>query len=221
MGKVRRLRQKYHNLLKKDNEKKEEPKGLSYDDIVAGNFNKINLPSQTDYDATNNPFANIQIDFNDLKTKLADDCMSVCSNVSKRLSKYDANGKLLKKDEKRKRRHDLFLKKLDIVNQARLEVRNKKRKKNPKNDVTNKLNVINDDDVPVLVPITKKCKNPLPRPVKKRGIEKTKKRKQNMLDDIAAFRKVVSEHQDNSDVFSSVTECVLRKVLEEAENEKS
>lgn len=109
MGKVRRLRQKFHLLKKKDTDKKEIPKGLTYEEIVSGNYDKVNLSSIKETNLDSNIFSGINIDVDKLKTSLIEDDKVSVRSVAKSL-KYDSNGKLLKKNEKRKLRHELFMK---------------------------------------------------------------------------------------------------------------
>ncbi|XP_075230437.1 uncharacterized protein LOC142329604 isoform X2 [Lycorma delicatula] len=171
MGKVRRLRQKYHMLKKKGGDKKEDlPKGLTYEDIVSGSYDKINLPSKSDLES--NIFSGVNIDIGKLKTSLIEDDKVSVRSVAKSL-KYDSSGKLLKKNEKRKLRHELFMKKLDIVQQMRHEARRKKKKNKSGNNIQNI-----SDELPQLVKIENRKPN---KPIKKKGIEKAKKRQKNMF----------------------------------------
>lgn len=59
-------------LKKKGGDKKEDlPKGLTYEDIVSGSYDKINLPSKSDLES--NIFSGVNIDIGKLKTSLIED----------------------------------------------------------------------------------------------------------------------------------------------------
>lgn len=104
MGKIRRLRQKFHLMSSKN-----------YSNNVTNNVESNNkeiigeptLPA-INISPNENVFAGIEIDVNQLqKSLLEDDRISVRS-VTKSC-KYDNKGKLLTKAMKRKLRHTLFL----------------------------------------------------------------------------------------------------------------
>lgn len=109
MGKVKRTRQKFHQAALKDNnnDKLSDSHVDSVSEQLIGKSPLLKTPEEL-AQIPDNLFEGIDINFDSLNKKLIeDDKISVGSIV--KTCKYDSKGKLLKKKERLKLKHDLFM----------------------------------------------------------------------------------------------------------------
>lgn len=108
MGKIKRVRQKFHLSGLKDNNHKLNNFHVDNDpkERLVGKSPLLKTPEELAL-IPDNLFEGIDISFDSLNKKLEDDKVSVKSIVKS--CRYDSNGKLLKKKERQKLKHDLFM----------------------------------------------------------------------------------------------------------------
>ncbi|KAJ9583300.1 hypothetical protein L9F63_022354, partial [Diploptera punctata] len=196
MGKIRRERHKYHVSAAGS-------KTQNCDTAIVGD---VETSPRSQLTVPDNPFAGIDISFEDLNKTLKDsDTRSVIS-----LKSTTSKAPVISKKEKRKQRHETFLKKLQAAYQTRKE-KGKKVLKLVKN--TKPLS----DNLPLLdLNLGTTEKKDKVRQVKHRSIPKAKKRKKNMMQDIALFKNLLSELQEHENPEDVVMSRVQKQVLNDA-----
>lgn len=208
MGKVRRVRQKYHLMLSKNSSDNVNHSVESRNEEMT---DKPVLPI-TNLSPNENIFAGIDINVNQLRRSLLDDDRVSVRSMAKSC-KFDSKGKLLTKVEKRKLRHTLFLQKIDAVQQLARETLKKK----------NKLSVTSTIAVHP-VPQKQHIDNKIPfvqtqyethDRTKTKGIKKTKQRQRLMMSNVAAFRGILHNPTFRADPCGVISEIVQRKLHEE------
>ncbi|XP_076264346.1 ribosome biogenesis protein SLX9 homolog [Rhynchophorus ferrugineus] len=201
MGKIKRLRQKYHLATKK---------GCTE--------NKGTISSSTDYipdDSlkypTNDLFAGINIDVTKLKSNLNDDVQSIKSYKSlKSESKI-----VLPKKQKIKLRRNVLLQKIDTVSQMKKELKIKKRRKN--------ISIIGDtnplhDALPSLESLLKSRPNirqNIPTTKKSKAIQKAKLRKKETIQGVNIFKSVLNNKNFLKNPKEAITQHVQAFINQE------
>lgn len=213
MGKIRRIRQKFHLASSRDHSRSENRNMESSNEEET---DKPTLPI-TNLSPSENIFAGIDINVDQLrKTLMEDDRVSVRSMAKS--CKYDSKGKLLTKVEKRRLRHTLFLQKIDAIQQLAREAKKKKNKlsltsPNFMDPASGKQSVQNKK--PCVQTEYKKHER-----IKVKGIKKTKQRQKLMVDSVAAFRKILHSPTFKSNPCGVISEIVQKAVYEETHNVK-
>ncbi|XP_069698769.1 uncharacterized protein [Periplaneta americana] len=196
MGKVRRQRQKYH-LPRTD-------APAASNDSVQNEEQSPEIP--TELIVPENVFAGIDISLDNLKQSLKDcDVRSVVSQ------KILPAGNTISKKEKRRLRHELFVKKLDAAYQAKK--RSIRRYKKMKKPAENKSFV--DDKLPPLDTCLKESdENPKKkkRETKVKGIAKAKHRNKALLQDVELFKKLLEDNTVQADPVASVSALVKSRI---------
>ncbi|XP_064598568.1 uncharacterized protein LOC135464925 [Liolophura sinensis] len=187
MGKVKRGRQKLHTAAKKSKTKEgHSTKGdVMVVDVVENMQTDIPRSPFLTPNESANPFSGVTINKATLTQNLPDfDARSTITSKS-------FKGLGIKKKEKRKVRHQLWMEKM---NAAQSEVMKKKeRKRKSKTAVVGDLTDL-QETLPTLELLMKKSTGkPQDKPkVKTRGIEKEAKRQKRTLEGIAMFNQVLS-----------------------------
>ncbi|XP_063396870.1 uncharacterized protein LOC134681258 isoform X1 [Mytilus trossulus] len=172
MGKVKRQRKKLHTEAVKTTDNKVEIVDMMDTDIKQPELR------------LDNPFANLDLDLGQLKQKLPDfDARSQVTNKS-------LKGLHIKKKDKKKLRHDIWIKKLNEVEAAKKE--EKERKKREKTAIVGDIGAMGDA-LPTIELLMKKSSkiNSDQTEQKKRGIATEKKRKKQMMEDISIFKQIL------------------------------
>ncbi|PSN41481.1 hypothetical protein C0J52_18149 [Blattella germanica] len=208
MGKIRRVRQKYHLAA---------TKSTPPTDAVAVQETELSIP-EAPVTVSDDIFSGIDILFNNLKKTLKDsDTRSVISNKT---TKSTFSGATISKKDKRKLRHELFLKKLEVAYCDRKKDGKKKNKQNkPKKDVKAQIDKLPALDLNLDMDLESVKKKDKQRQVKVRGIPKAKHRKKSLLQDIAALKNLLSDPEFKLDAVQAASSRVQEKVHKELENE--
>lgn len=207
MGKIRRLRQKFHLASSRNSGNNENSSVDSRNEEVT---NEPALPVMN-FSPNENIFAGIDINVNELRKSLLEDDRVSIRSVAKSC-KYDSKGKPLTKAEKRKLRHTLFLQKIDAIQQLARETKKKRKhklsvKSLTADPVSGKQNVYNK----------KSCKQidyETHDRTKIKSIKTAKQRQKMMMNNIAAFRRILQNPKFKSDPCEVISEIVQKKVHE-------
>ncbi|XP_049813487.1 ribosome biogenesis protein SLX9 homolog [Schistocerca nitens] len=207
MGKVKRLRKKFH-LSREEPEVKD-----------AGNFT-VSLKDETipqDTDtltplpniSENNIFAGMDIKFEDLKKDLSfDDSRSVVS-----VSKREFKNRITSKKERRLARHETFISKINAIQKLKIEEKEKRRRQ--KRAVIGDLKALVDALPAIECHKNKERKRPAP---KKRSVPKLKWRQKNMLHDVASFKRLLHDPSFKKDPSAAVANLIQEKIKQNVEN---
>lgn len=155
-------------------------------------------------------FKDIDINFDNLTTDLVDDDRrSVKSFKSVKSELTDNNNRIIPKKHKLKLRRELFLKKIDSIQQLKKERQLKLKKKitaHPEN-----ANLL-DDVLPSLKSLvhtsTVKQDKSIVQPAKPKGIQKAKKRRKEMVKEINIYKKVLSNEQFKANSMAAIAEHI-------------
>lgn len=192
MGKVRRLRQKYHDTLKSETKQK-------HDGPVQENHPHLPISQPSD-----NLFEGINIDIAALKTQLADDVKSQKSTIKTQP---------LPKKDKLKLRREQFMKKIDVL--GRLKKEQKAEKKRRKTPIIGDVNPLRDA-LPSLESLLKNRTNikyKPEEPKKSRGIAKAKKRKKELVQGVKIFKAVMNKKNPLESITRHVQAVVAQAKL--------
>lgn len=196
MGKVRRLRQKYHATLKSESTQKQDgPVKENHPHLP------VTLPSD-------NLFAGINIDIAALKTQLSDDVRSVKSQKS------SIKTQPLPKKDKLKLRREQFMKKIDVL--GRMKKEQKAEKKRRKTPIIGDVNPLRDA-LPSLESLLKNRTNVKytpEEPKKTRGIAKAKKRKKELVQGVKTFKAVMNNDTFKKNPLESITRHIQAVVTQ-------
>ncbi|BFZ15435.1 hypothetical protein BsWGS_18474 [Bradybaena similaris] len=193
MGKMKRPRQKLHTAAAKA--KKNEQVKKSKDDEHIMDVSQSTDPT-AGVPRGENLFQNVRISSSDLvKQKLPD--FDACSTITSKTFK----GQNLKKKDKHKIRREAWVAKIDMIQTAKKKAKERKRKQ--QTPVVGDLTAM-EDALPTLELLMKESTEDFSKrrqaDEKPRSIPKEKRRRKQMMDDIALFQKV-AEHpvfQDNA-----------------------
>ncbi|KAF6201778.1 hypothetical protein GE061_004173 [Apolygus lucorum] len=157
-------------------------------------------------------FDGLDIAVSNLNTCLSDDTKSVHSLAKTfRSVKRSLGGKSLKKDDKKKLRHDMFLSKIDAFYKNRENL-----KKNKKGPVDMSIKDL-DKALPAVDMVfhksDKKVKEPRPVSTKQKGIKKAKQRQKELEQNYEAFKKIMEDVKSKEKILDVVTEHVHQTVL--------
>ncbi|XP_030761481.1 protein FAM207A [Sitophilus oryzae] len=196
MGKVKRLRQKFHNACRKQNDNLNNT--ISFDSKALSNI-ELNTP-------TENIFSGINIDIEKLTNKLNDDGQSGKSYKSLKTELQES--KTISKTEKLKIRRQVLLKKIDSLNQMKKEAKIRKKRKT--------ISIIGDtnplhDALPSLESLLKshpKSQDSKVQAKKKRGIEKAKVRKKQLVQGIKIFNAVLNNKHFQKDPKQAISQHI-------------
>lgn len=196
MGKVRRLRQKYHATLKNESTQNQD---------VPAKENHPHLPITVPSD---NLFAGINIDVAALKTQLSDDTRSVKSQKS------TVKTRPLPKKDKLKLRRERFMKKIDVL--GRIKKEQKAEKKRRKTPIIGDVNPLRDA-LPSLESLLKNRTNVKytpEEPKKSRGIAKAKKRKKELVQGVKTFKALINNDTFKKNPLETITRHVQAVVAQ-------
>lgn len=141
-------------------------------------------------------------------------------NITQKLPDLDARSAItskslkelkLKKKEKQKLRHELWMKKLDAIEAAKKEA--KTRKKKQRTPIVGDIGAL-ADTLPTLDLLLKKDTGPKhhrEEEVKAKGIQKEKKRKKQMMSDISIFQQVLKHPAFKDNPTATITEHLQNK----------
>ncbi|XP_045178412.2 uncharacterized protein LOC123538398 [Mercenaria mercenaria] len=180
MGKVRRARQKAHNVAVKG--KTGDGTSVKQDETVEMDQDRV-LPVFEVPQTQCNIFDGLDLSKYNLKAQLPEfDTQSAITSKSLKELK-------LKKKERQKLRHDLWLKKLSAIDSAKKDAKEKKKKE--QTAVVGDIGALGDA-LPTLELLLKTSTKPVQSELNKpKGIQKEKKRKKQMMDDISVFQQVI------------------------------
>uniref|UniRef100_A0A1B6KM43 Uncharacterized protein n=1 Tax=Graphocephala atropunctata TaxID=36148 RepID=A0A1B6KM43_9HEMI len=212
MGKIRRERQKLHQSSRGKQGDVPVAVGEEWEQKQLGKSPLLKSAEELAA-IPDNLFQGIDINFDSLKQKLAEDDRVSVRSVAKSC-KFDSKGKLLTKKEKQKLKHDLFMRKINTAEQLKKEAlqKHKKRKALRKSDVKmdTSLDMPADTNLDVqkspggLSEIcTKKVKN-----LKPKGIKKAKVRQREMLQEVSSFRKILVDLKHAEDPQHALQLCL-------------
>ncbi|CAC5400538.1 unnamed protein product [Mytilus coruscus] len=196
MGKVKRQRKKLHTEAVKTTDSKVEIVDMMDTDIQQPELR------------LDNPFANLDLDLGQLKQKLPDfDARSQVTNKS-------LKGLHIKKKDKKKLRHDIWIKKLNAVEAAKKE--EKDRKKREKTAIVGDIGAMGDA-LPTIELLMKKSSqaNRDQTEEKTRGIAKEKKRKKQMMEDISVFKQILDHPAYKENPTETITTHLQNKLKQE------
>ncbi|BES98187.1 Hypothetical protein NTJ_11002 [Nesidiocoris tenuis] len=214
MGKVRRVRAKYHLAAVKPHTEKVDRSQADVSDSMsvsdkASSVGKVSHKSKT----KGGIFSGLDIAIDNLNTCLTDDTKSVHSLAKTfRSMKNSLGGRSLKKDDKRKLRHDLFLSKIDAF------YKNKEQMKKKGKDVTIK---DLDEALPKVDMLfhkseasAKPVKGAKPISTKQKGIKKAKQRQKQFEQNFEAFKTVMQRAKNNGGI-DLVADHIQKNLLAE------
>lgn len=208
MGKVKRLRQKLHIAAKKE---KAAPQSL--ENNISRDLPDVVLPLPND-----NLFAGLNIDINSLKTKLNDDVRSVKSFKSIRLE--NSKQTVVSKKDKLKARRDMLMRKIGALDQMKKDLKlRQKRKTTAIIGDTNPLH----DALPSLESLLKNrpnIKQNIAKPKKKKGIEKARKRKKELIQGVNIYKTVLGNKTFQKNPLEAISQHVQALVIQEKQNMK-
>lgn len=212
MGKVKRARQKAHNAAVKVKSGEKNKEAHLEDVIMADAQNLVpqDLPKPS---PEANLFAGLDLSKYNLKQQLPDlDARSAITSKSLRELK-------MKKKDKQKLRHDLWIEKLNAIDTAKKKAKAKKHKE--QTPIVGDIGALGDV-LPTLELLMKKPKGPKGNrneSTKIRGIQKEKKRKNQAATDISIFKQVLSHPAYKTDPTATITEHLQnRQKLENMDN---
>lgn len=207
MGKVKRLRHKLHIAAKKEKATPQSPESNISQDLP-----DIVLPLPND-----NLFAGLNIDINSLKTKLNDDVRSVKSFKSNKKSENSKQTVISKKD-KLKARRDMLMRKIGALDQMKKDLKlRQKRKTTAIIGDTNPLH----DALPSLESLLKNrpnIKQNVAKPKKKKGIEKARKRKKELIHGVKIYKNVMGNKTFQKNPLEAISQHVQALVNQEKQN---
>ncbi|XP_064118119.1 ribosome biogenesis protein SLX9 homolog [Macrobrachium nipponense] len=212
MGKIKRIRQKYHATLKKENGKESQPtiQASSEQQLKPVIETTDAVSSQSD-----NLFSGIKIRLEDIKNSsetLAHDDFDKMSISSALVGKQHEG---VSKKERRKQRREELLKTIDTVRACEREA--KERKKREKTaivgDVHPLLNAL--PSLEEVLAVSYQNKRPVSNKV--RSTKKQKKATEEMMADIQMFVAVNKDQEFIKDPFAAASKAVQNRVLYEDE----
>nr|BAN20991.1 unkown protein [Riptortus pedestris] len=213
MGKQKRARQKYHLACVTGRLKDDEAKSESGKSILSKKSSgpwKV-IPEE-------DLFKDIEIDVDKLKKPANDeDDRKSVKSISKTIKRSIAESGTtvrLKKKEKRELRRNLFIKKIDAIHEL-LEKKSKSKKGSKTEDADINLEELPQENMLFFKSGFKQPKGPRPVSLKKKPIAKAKKRTMDLLNNLEAFKKVISDPKYLTDSLGAVTETVQQKVFNE------
>ncbi|ESO88047.1 hypothetical protein LOTGIDRAFT_234815 [Lottia gigantea] len=211
MGKIRRVREKYHSVAKKNLKSSSEDNKM----VAEENDNIVGLSSEevaSNMVIQDNIFSTINIDKSKLSQRLPDfDARSaITSKTLKGLS--------LKKKDKLKLRREYFMQKINAI-----EVKKKKdkeRKKREKTAVVGDMAVI-EEALPTLDLLmkTSTTKEKVPHVPKKRCVQKAKNRVKKGLSNIKSFKQVLKHSAFKNNPGATINEHLHNKLKQEESDE--
>lgn len=191
MGKQRRQRKKFH--ISSTNKTEELNVNKSED--------TMDVRQPITFTPTENLFAGIEINVDNLKKSISDDTRSVKSFKS--VKSEAAAEKPLSKKEKIKLRRTVLLQKIDIVNQQKKEIKQRKKRKH--------ISLIGDtnplhDALPSLssLLVTKSSKRHTQIPTKPKAVENALKRKKQVVQGVKLFKKLMINKELQKDPLKAV-----------------
>ncbi|KAL1518227.1 hypothetical protein ABEB36_001884 [Hypothenemus hampei] len=190
MGKVRRLRQKFHTSTKSNI----APITAADSEIKPSKVSL--LQSKTDL------FANVAINIQQLST------FNIPQDEDQQSTKSTASLMIKKKKDKLKLRREQLLKKIDLVNQMKRESKRKLKRKKTK-DIVGDLDSLRDA-LPSLKNLSKTRgpKFPSAPKKKKKCIEKEQKRKRQLLNEVKAFKTVLKNKKYQKSPLEAISKHV-------------
>ncbi|XP_059145702.1 ribosome biogenesis protein SLX9 homolog [Physella acuta] len=212
MGKMKRMRQKLHTAAAKVKAKNKT------EDQEMMEESTITVPHKASSTANvprgENLFQNLKIAATDLITQKLPDFDARSTITSKTFK-----GQNLKKKDKQKIRHDVWMSKIDAVQGAKKKEIERKRKQ--------KVPIVGDltpmeDALPTLELLLKKTTESASsrkNAEKPRPIPKESRRKKQMIDDISLFHKIVQHPLFQQNAETTIKEHLKHKLM--LENEKN
>ncbi|XP_060597300.1 uncharacterized protein LOC132751177 [Ruditapes philippinarum] len=209
MGKVRRARQKAHNSAVKV--KEVGGNSAKQDDTdemeLEQNLSSLEAPQL----AQSNIFDGLDLSKYNLKAQLPEfDTQSAITSKSLKELK-------LKKKDRQKLRHELWLKKLSAIDSAKKDAKNKKKRE--QTAVVGDIGALGDA-LPTLELLLKTSTKPSQsnEPKKPKGIQKEKKRKKQMMEDISVFHQVIKHPSFKENPTSTISEHLHNRQKQEHMN---
>ncbi|OWF35894.1 ribosome biogenesis protein slx9-like [Mizuhopecten yessoensis] len=207
MGKMKKNRQKYHAAAKKKEDSKVEI--VDMHDMETDTKFPPTLLSPAEKDGS--LFKGLKINKETLKQELPDfDTRSTITSKSLR-------GLNMKKKDKRKLKHDLWMKKLNSIDTAKKEA--KAKKKRQQTPVVGDIGILGDA-LPTLDLLLKGSTGPKSSDNKettKKCIPKEKQRKKQMMNDISLFKQVLAHPSFIENPTDTIKEHLQNKLLQEQE----
>lgn len=213
MGKMKRIRQKYHtrpSVEKKEDEDTQLPTRILNEQQLMPVIDKTDQISTK----SDNMFAGLQIKLKGVNPPVADtddsDRMSMSSTTSAQ--------KGFTKKERRKQRKEAFLQKIDTVRAG--ERAEKERKKRENTVIVGDVHPL-IDALPTLEElVASTCNKKHPTTTKVRSTKKEKHATKDMMADIQMFLAVHKDQEFKKDPFGAVSRAVHNRVLYEGEANK-
>lgn len=159
---------------------------------------------------TNNIFAGLNIDLNTLNKNLKQDDTTSIKSFKSTKSEM-SQSKLMTKKDKLKLKRELLLRKIDTVSQLKKEKRLRKKRKN--NTIIGDTNPLHDA-LPSLESLLKsrKCNEAASQHVKHKAIQKSSKRKKDLLKGISIYKKLLKSNDLIKNPLNIVNENVKHVV---------
>lgn len=202
MGKVKRNRQKFHAAAKKKEDNKAEVVDMLDMDTDA------KLTSTPAWDSEN-MFKGTKINKETLKQELPDfDARSTITSKS-------LKGLNMKKKDKKKLRHELWMKKLSSIDKAKKDA--KAKKKRQQTPVVGDIGLLGEA-LPTLDLLLKGSTGSKPSDKKEtstKSIPKEKQRRKQMMNDISIFKQVLAHPSYVENPTDTIKEHLQNKLLQE------
>ncbi|XP_067686117.1 ribosome biogenesis protein SLX9 homolog [Haliotis asinina] len=211
MGKVKRQRSKLHNTpIKPKKEEKTSVVDKTKPNVTKGSSKDAVLPRNMSM--SDNIFGSLKIDNKALAQKLPD--FDARSTVTSKTFK----GLNLKKKDKRKIRHEVFMQKIDAVKAAKQKAKDKKKRE--KTPIVGDMSVM-EEALPTLELLMKEGSrsNRQSNPEKVRGVAKERKRRKQMLSDMNIFKQVLEHPAFIENPTGTIVEHLQNKLKQEDEEE--
>nr|KAI8738884.1 FAM207A protein [Biomphalaria glabrata] len=214
MGKVKRLRQKFHAASSKAKDKKKSDSQTVEDqEMIVESPTK---PAPSVISNKDNLFKNVNIPALSLLAQKLPDFDARSSITSKTF-----RGQNLKKKDKMKIRQEVWLSKMDTLQTAKKKA--KERKKKQQTPIVGDLSSM-QDALPTLELLLKKTTGEASDRLefkKPKPVQKEKARQKQMLDDIALFHKIVQHPLFKEDAVNTITEHLKHKIKSEQNEEEN
>ncbi|XP_042211364.1 protein FAM207A-like [Homarus americanus] len=214
MGKIRRLRQKYHASLSKDG-KDQESNGLASAPRIPQLVPVVKKTTTDGVGSSGNMFAGLQIKLGEAESTPPTGSMDVSDTMSTISSgRRDRSGS---KKERRKQRHEEFMQKIDVVRaSSRAE---KERKKREKTAVVGDMHPLLNALPSLEELFASSNKNKDSQIIKEvKGTKKQKEAQKDFMSDMQTFMTIQQDPIYRNDPFGAVCKGVENRVLNEQED---
>ncbi|XP_045600505.1 ribosome biogenesis protein SLX9 homolog [Procambarus clarkii] len=214
MGKVKRLRQKFHTSLAKERKSKE-----SNDLPAPGILQLVPMVKKIESDeatASGNMFAGLQIKLGETENMPASKTVDTSDTRSMTSVSSNKQSRCTKK-ERRRQRHEEFMQKIDVIRaSAKAERERKKREKTAiVGDMHPLLNALPSLEELIA---TSTSKTDVQASKKVKGTKKVKERQKDFISDVQMFMAIQEDPVYKNDPFGAVSKAIENRVLNAQED---